>query len=70
MALFFPKEYNATPYWALYGRLTPVNRLMIQRKGVVGVHFDPYIRYAVVGDVEAMLPEIDEAFVEAAVSYN
>ncbi|HEX7455843.1 MAG TPA: aminotransferase class I/II-fold pyridoxal phosphate-dependent enzyme, partial [Candidatus Nanoarchaeia archaeon] len=47
------------------------NRLMIERTGVVGVHFNPdYIRYAVVGDVEAMLPEIDEAFAEAAISYN
>lgn len=46
------------------------NRLMIQRKGVVGVHFEPFIRYAVVGDIEAMLPNLDEAFAEAAVSYN
>lgn len=46
------------------------NRLMILRTGVVGVHFDPYIRYAVVGDIEAMLPNLDEAFAEAAVSYN
>ena len=47
------------------------NQLMIRRTGVVGVHFNPsYIRYAVVGDVEAMLPDLDEAFAEADVSYE
>ena len=46
------------------------NRLMIERTGLVGVHFDPFIRYAVVGEVERMSPEIYEAFTRAAVSYN
>jgi hypothetical protein len=38
MALFFPKEYNATPYRALYDRLSPVSRLMVQRE-FVGVSY-------------------------------
>ncbi|MCD6430992.1 MAG: hypothetical protein J7L57_07220 [Deltaproteobacteria bacterium] len=38
MALFFPKEYNATPYRALYDSLSPVGRLMIQRE-FVGVSY-------------------------------
>ncbi len=46
------------------------NLLMIERTGVVGVHFHPYIRYAVCGDVEAMLFDIDRAFAEAKVSYD
>jgi LL-diaminopimelate aminotransferase len=37
------------------------NQLMIAR-GIIGVHFHPYIRYAVVGDVEAMLPQIEHVF--------
>ncbi|MFA6227534.1 MAG: aminotransferase class I/II-fold pyridoxal phosphate-dependent enzyme [Candidatus Paceibacterota bacterium] len=45
------------------------NNLMIQKTGVMGVPFDPYIRYAVVGDVESDLREITLAFVEAKVSY-
>jgi LL-diaminopimelate aminotransferase len=46
------------------------NFMMIERTGVVGVHFHPYIRYAVCGDVEAMAGEIDEAFKKANVSYD
>lgn len=38
MALFFPKEYNSTPYRALYDSLSPVGRLMIQRE-FVGVSY-------------------------------
>jgi LL-diaminopimelate aminotransferase len=45
------------------------NFLMIERTGVVGVHFHPYIRYAVTGDVEAMAPQIEAAFNSAKVSY-
>lgn len=45
------------------------NFLMVERTGVVGVHFDPYIRYAVTSDIEAMASEIEEAFKKAAVSY-
>ena len=49
------------------------NALMIERTGVVGVPFvGPglgYIRYAVVADIEPMIPEIGEAFEEANVSY-
>lgn len=37
------------------------NKLMIER-GIVGVHFHPYIRYAVVGDVDAMLGQINKVF--------
>jgi LL-diaminopimelate aminotransferase len=45
------------------------NFLMIEKTGVVGVHFDPYIRYAVTGDVEEMAGAIEEAFSKAKVSY-
>lgn len=45
------------------------NFTMIEKTGVVGVHFDPYVRYAVCGDVEAMAGEIDDAFKKAEVSY-
>lgn len=38
------------------------NKLMIENTGIVGVHFHPYIRYAVVGDVEKMLPFIKVGF--------
>lgn len=45
------------------------NFLMVERTGVVGVHFDPYIRYAVCGDIAVMAKKIDTAFKEAKVSY-
>lgn len=45
------------------------NRLMIEKTGVVGVHFHPYIRYAVVGPVESQIAQIRSAFREAKVSY-
>ena len=38
MALFFPKEYNATPYHTLYDGLSSVSRQMIQRE-FVGVSY-------------------------------
>jgi len=43
------------------------NNLMIERTGVLGVPFDPYVRFAVVEDVEAMLPDIENAFALANV---
>lgn len=43
--------------------------MMIEKTGVVGVHFPGYIRYAVCGDVAAMGNDIDEAFAKADVSY-
>ena len=47
------------------------NRMMIERTGLVGVHFNPdYIRYAVTGDIKAMLPDIEAAITKAAVSYS
>ncbi len=45
------------------------NYAMIENAGVVGVHFDPYIRYAVCADVEGQAEKIDAAFKKAAVSY-
>lgn len=45
------------------------NYLMIEKTGIVGVHFDPYIRYAVCGDVESMLSGLKSGFEKAAVSY-
>ncbi|RLB66304.1 MAG: hypothetical protein DRH03_12380 [Deltaproteobacteria bacterium] len=38
MALFFPKEYNATRYQTLYRSLSPVSRQMIQRE-FIGVSY-------------------------------
>ena len=47
------------------------NFLMIERTGVIGVHFDPsYIRYAVCADVESIAGEIDSAFKQAEISYE
>ena len=43
--------------------------MMIEATGVVGVHFPPYVRYAVCADVEAVAGEIEEAFRKARVSY-
>ena len=45
------------------------NFTMIEKTGVVGVHFDAYIRYAVCADVEGVADKIDEAFKQAQVSY-
>ncbi len=38
MALFFPKEYNFSPYRTLYQSLSPVSRQMIQRE-FIGVSY-------------------------------
>ena len=46
------------------------NFLMIERTGIVGVHFEPYIRYAVTSDIEASADKIDKAFKKAEVSYD
>ena len=46
------------------------NFAMIENTGVVGVHFHPYIRYAVASaDVEAIADDIRAAFAKAEVSY-
>lgn len=46
------------------------NNRMI-KKGIVGVPFDPYIRYAVTTeDVEKKIDKIDEVFKKAGVSYD
>jgi LL-diaminopimelate aminotransferase len=46
------------------------NFLMIERTGMVGVHFPGYMRYAVCADIDAMAKEIEEAFMQAEVSYD
>jgi len=46
------------------------NFLMIEKTGVVGIHFEPYIRYAVTGDIEAMSGAIECAFAKANISYE
>lgn len=46
------------------------NYMMIEETGVVGVHFEPYIRYSVTGDIQAMTEAIDSAFAKARVSYE
>ncbi|MCK5667369.1 MAG: aminotransferase class I/II-fold pyridoxal phosphate-dependent enzyme, partial [Thiotrichaceae bacterium] len=47
------------------------NLLMIQKGGLVGVHFDPYIRYAVVADIlqADFQSAVETAFDEAKVAY-
>jgi LL-diaminopimelate aminotransferase len=46
------------------------NFAMIDHTGVVGVHFDPYIRYAVASaDVEKLADDIKAAFAKAEVAY-
>jgi LL-diaminopimelate aminotransferase len=46
------------------------NFLMIEKAGVVGVHFPGYVRYAVCADVDAIAKEIEDAFKKANVSYG
>lgn len=46
------------------------NHLMIRNTGIVGVHFHPYIRYAVCGDVHAMAIDIINGFRHANVKYD
>jgi aspartate/methionine/tyrosine aminotransferase len=47
------------------------NFLMMERTGVIGVHFEPsYMRYAVCEDIESKAKELDDAFARADVSYS
>ena len=46
------------------------NYTMIENTGLVGVHFEPYIRYAVTSDIEGNADKIDAAFKKARVSYE
>lgn len=46
------------------------NFTMIEKTGVVGVHFANYLRYAVCADVGAMSTDIEAAFKSAAVEYD
>jgi len=47
------------------------NFLMMERTGLIGVHFEPsYMRYAVCEDIESKAKELDDAFAKAAVSYD
>ena len=46
------------------------NFMMIERTGVVGVHFANYLRYAVCADVDAMHADLEAAFKSAGVSYD
>jgi aspartate/methionine/tyrosine aminotransferase len=45
------------------------NFLMIERTGMVGVHFPGYVRYAVCADIDVMAKQIEAAFTQAEVSY-
>lgn len=45
------------------------NLTMIEKTGIVGIHFNPYMRYAVCIDIEGVADKIDAAFKQAAVSY-
>ena len=44
--------------------------MMIEKTGVVGVHFANYLRYAVCADVDAMHADLEAAFKSARVSYD
>ena len=46
------------------------NFLMIEKTGVVGVHFANYLRYAVCADVGAMRDDLEAAFRSAEVGYD
>ena len=46
------------------------NYLMIEKTGVVGVHFEPYMRYSVTGDIEGMAEVIQKAFAQAKIGYK
>jgi LL-diaminopimelate aminotransferase len=46
------------------------NYLMIEKTGVVGVHFEPYMRYSVTSDIEGWAKIIEDAFAAAKVSYK
>ena len=46
------------------------NYLMIEKTGVVGVHFEPYMRYSVTGDIEGMAKVIQNAFAQANIGYQ
>jgi len=46
------------------------NIMMIDKTGVVGVHFEPYIRYTVCNAIEEMADDLEVAFKRAEVSYD
>ena len=46
------------------------NFLMIEKTGVVGVHFSNYLRYAVCADIDAMREDLEVAFTNAEVAYQ
>jgi hypothetical protein len=46
------------------------NFMMIEKTGVVGVHFDNYLRYAVCADVDVMRSDLEAAFKSAEVAYE
>lgn len=43
---------------------------MIERTGVVGVHFGNFLRYAVCADVKSMYGDLEDAFRQARISYD
>ncbi len=64
-----------TPDWAFGQKIESskqFNFLMIEKTGIMGVHFGPYTRYAVVGQPEsdAVLGKISTGFKKAKVSYD
>jgi hypothetical protein len=36
----------------------------------VGVHFEPYMRYSVTGDIASMADVIEDAFAKAKIGYE
>lgn len=46
------------------------NFSMIERTGVVGVHFENFLRYAVCADVKPMYGDLEDAFRQARISYD
>ena len=46
------------------------NFMMIEKTGVVGVHFTNYLRYAVCADIDVMQEELKAAFKSADMAYD
>ena len=63
-------ETPARAFGEAIGSAAEFNFRMIERTGVVGVHFGTYLRYAVCADVAAIRDSLADAFHSAEVSYD
>jgi hypothetical protein len=48
----------------------PAGPALLSARKAASHHFEPYIRYSVTGDIEAMAGVIEDAFSKAKVSYK